>query len=226
MDMSVHFMRIQMARGPGTSTDRPNRGRRGGHRPHGSNRVSIRRVHEGQEKDKCPDSFVRLVSLRLAVDLYQPYSGLGRRQLQDEDAASCPSLPIRLPEELHVRYHDVDGVLDFLVLRSVFDEAINRSWNQGGSRRTVSSSSCSPFASSFTSSSSYFSTASSSSLAHSPSSFIIILPSFRSGTDQVDFRLRLPFHNRVTRQYFNFCVCLKVTSSFARLRSCGGAVTR
>ncbi|VDM32002.1 unnamed protein product [Hydatigera taeniaeformis] len=68
------------------------------------------------------DSFVRLVSLRLVVERQQPYSYLA-------DSGIRPQTP--LPKEIFIRYHDVDGVLDFLVLRGVFDEAINRSWNAG-----------------------------------------------------------------------------------------------
>ncbi|EUB58319.1 PH-interacting protein [Echinococcus granulosus] len=68
------------------------------------------------------DSFVRLVSLRLVVERQQPYSSL-----TDSEVRSLSPLP----KEIFIRYHDVDGVLDFLVLRSVFDEAINRSWNAG-----------------------------------------------------------------------------------------------
>eukprot|EP00108_Taenia_solium_P000412 TsM_000966900 transcript=TsM_000966900 gene=TsM_000966900 len=68
------------------------------------------------------DSFVRLVSLRLIVERQQPYASLA----DSETRSQTP-----LSKEIFIRYHDVDGVLDFLVLRSVFDEAINRSWSAG-----------------------------------------------------------------------------------------------
>ena len=72
------------------------------------------------------DSFVRLVSLRLVVERDQPYISLdGISQSRWAQALSS------LPQEIFVRYHDVDGILDFLVLRGVFDEAVNRFWKAG-----------------------------------------------------------------------------------------------
>lgn len=76
------------------------------------------------------DSFVRLVSLRLIVERQQPYASLADSEFKSQTP---------LPKEIFIRYHDVDGVLDFLVLRSVFDEAINRSWNAGLLRICVDS---------------------------------------------------------------------------------------
>lgn len=70
------------------------------------------------------DSFVRLVTLRLSPEADQPYLGLSGEQ-------QTPQSGDNLMSHLFVRYHDVDGVLDFLVLRNVFDQAIVRSWNTG-----------------------------------------------------------------------------------------------
>ncbi|KAL7056691.1 hypothetical protein AAHC03_020574 [Spirometra sp. Aus1] len=70
------------------------------------------------------DSFVRLATLRLAVEASQPYIGIGSQ-------GNTTALPTALPRELLIRYHDVDGVLDFIVLRSLFNESLSRSWNTG-----------------------------------------------------------------------------------------------
>lgn len=130
-DMSIHFMRI-------TRTPNNRRGlaaRASPHRPYrqtnghaaysrfSRSSPSSLDMENSSVNLEAEDSFVRLVSLRLTLEERQPYSSLG---------ASENTLPSQsLPEEIYVRYHDVVGVLDFLVLRDVFDEAVNRPWNAG-----------------------------------------------------------------------------------------------
>ncbi|VDL89831.1 unnamed protein product [Schistocephalus solidus] len=70
------------------------------------------------------DSFVRLATLRLRVETSQPYVGIGSHGTETTATAS-------LPHELLIRYHDVDGVLDFIVLRNLFNESLSRGWNTG-----------------------------------------------------------------------------------------------
>lgn len=78
------------------------------------------------------DSFVRLVTLRLSVNPRdQPYA-----HLATANAAGCRSngkCDGSVPENVYidVTYHDVDGVLDFLILRHLFDAAIRRQWKRG-----------------------------------------------------------------------------------------------
>ncbi|THD24068.1 hypothetical protein D915_005027 [Fasciola hepatica] len=77
------------------------------------------------------DSFVRLVTLRLCVNPKdQPYAHLATT------TADCrPNGKLHGAESanvyIDVTYHDVDGVLDFLILRHLFDVAIRRQWKRG-----------------------------------------------------------------------------------------------
>ncbi|CAL8071402.1 unnamed protein product [Calicophoron daubneyi] len=69
------------------------------------------------------DSFVRLVTLHLELDTGQPYAHLGSQDKRTiiDDA----------PQFIDITYHDVDGILDFLILRHIFDAAMTRQWNRG-----------------------------------------------------------------------------------------------
>uniref|UniRef100_A0A5K3ETR9 RING-type domain-containing protein n=2 Tax=Mesocestoides corti TaxID=53468 RepID=A0A5K3ETR9_MESCO len=128
-EMAVHFMRITNESSSrrvhtGASSSSTRRHRQAPATVTGRLRRSPIRAPPLQTEDSgdtTADSFVRLVSLRLAVDDDQPYTSLGGVGSQESST----------PREVFVRYHDVDGVLDFLILRSVFDEAITRNWIAG-----------------------------------------------------------------------------------------------
>ncbi len=144
--MAVHFVRITNSApgnshgssGPGSVGNRRHRRRRVSAAPNRLRRSPVRApppppasnqaVHDdaatlddAAASSSPPDSFTRLVSLRLEVEATQPYAHLG----------TPPGVTPTFTREIYVRYHDVDGVLDFLILRSVFDGAINRTWAAG-----------------------------------------------------------------------------------------------
>ncbi|KAM7534388.1 hypothetical protein Aperf_G00000111488 [Anoplocephala perfoliata] len=133
-DMAIHFMRITRipnnrrglaARASPHRPYRHNNGHAAYSRFSRSSPSSLDIENSSVNVEAELDSFVRLVSLRLTLEEYQPYSALGASENTPPPSQSL------LPEEIYIRYHDVVGVLDFLVLRDVFDEAVNRSWGAG-----------------------------------------------------------------------------------------------
>ncbi|CAH8590552.1 unnamed protein product [Heterobilharzia americana] len=73
------------------------------------------------------DSFVRLITLELQIEQEQPYSSFSYKKLTDGDRDHHG----KRPETIHVTYHDVDGILEFIFLRRIFDTALQRKWKPG-----------------------------------------------------------------------------------------------
>ncbi|KAF6777059.1 hypothetical protein AHF37_03538 [Paragonimus kellicotti] len=71
------------------------------------------------------DTFVRLVRLRIQLDAHQSYEHLGSPTTSPSPITTIVDGQLRCIE---VIYHDVDGVLDFVILRHLFDAALRRYW--------------------------------------------------------------------------------------------------
>ncbi|KAA3676521.1 uncharacterized protein DEA37_0000961 [Paragonimus westermani] len=74
------------------------------------------------------DTFIRLVRLRIHVDTHQSYEHLGSPTTSPSPTVTSVDGQRRC---LEVIYHDVDGVLDFVILRHLFDAALRRYWAPG-----------------------------------------------------------------------------------------------
>ncbi|KAG5448614.1 Bromodomain and WD repeat-containing protein 1 [Clonorchis sinensis] len=73
---------------------------------------------------KSDESFIRLVTLHVKLESEQPYAYLG-------SAGSSRYSGTQQPECLSITYHDVDGILEFVVLRHLFDKAMQHRWCEG-----------------------------------------------------------------------------------------------
>ncbi|KAF7255387.1 hypothetical protein EG68_09021 [Paragonimus skrjabini miyazakii] len=74
------------------------------------------------------DTFIRLVRLRIQLDAQQSYRHLGSPTPSPSPTTTSVDGQLRCIE---VIYHDVDGVLDFVILRHLFDAALRRYWAPG-----------------------------------------------------------------------------------------------
>ncbi|KAF8563541.1 hypothetical protein P879_06014 [Paragonimus westermani] len=74
------------------------------------------------------DTFIRLVRLRIHLDTHQSYEHLGSPTTSPSPTVTGVDGQRRC---LEVIYHDVDGVLDFVILRHLFDAALRRYWAPG-----------------------------------------------------------------------------------------------
>ncbi|CAH8865749.1 unnamed protein product [Trichobilharzia szidati] len=83
------------------------------------------------------DSFVRLITLHLEIEQEQPYKNLKCYSNNNNTSSSdgyyshnCKEQQ-QQPTTIYVTYHDVDGILEFIFLRRIFDAALKRKWKPG-----------------------------------------------------------------------------------------------
>ncbi|CAH8631122.1 unnamed protein product [Schistosoma rodhaini] len=78
------------------------------------------------------DSFVRLITLELQIEENQPYRNLVCGKVNTEDSKHCHYEKQQYPSNIiHVTYHDVDGILEFIILRRIFDASLTQEWKPG-----------------------------------------------------------------------------------------------
>ncbi|CAH8547757.1 unnamed protein product [Schistosoma turkestanicum] len=93
------------------------------------------------------DSFVRLITLELQIDTEQPYTKLTYTKCchtEQHDTTTTTHTTTttttkhqddkskqQRPNIIHVTYHDVDGILEFIILRRIFDASLKHKWNSG-----------------------------------------------------------------------------------------------
>nr|CAH8866051.1 unnamed protein product [Trichobilharzia regenti] len=80
------------------------------------------------------DSFVRLITLHLEIEQEQPYKNLkcyNNNNNSSGDGYYSHNCKEHQPTTIYVTYHDVDGILEFIFLRRIFDAALKRKWKPG-----------------------------------------------------------------------------------------------
>ncbi|CAH8609863.1 unnamed protein product [Schistosoma guineensis] len=78
------------------------------------------------------DSFVRLITLQLQIEENQPYRKLSCGKINTEHSKHCHDEKQQYPSNIiHVTYHDVDGILEFIILRRIFDASLKQKWKPG-----------------------------------------------------------------------------------------------
>ncbi|KAH8873370.1 PH-interacting protein [Schistosoma japonicum] len=77
------------------------------------------------------DSFVRLITLELKVEDNQPYATLNYEKIGTKQQHHNDKQQQNRPKILYVTYHDVDGILEFIILRRLFDASLTRKWKPG-----------------------------------------------------------------------------------------------